>query len=288
MARQKTALVTGASSGIGYQLAIELAHAGYKTFACARRLDRLKPLEQHDVQVFTMDVTDQVSVAHAAQLVYKETDGYLDVLFNNAGVPCGAALLDATDEQIDRVFGTNVHGVMRVTREFAKLVINAKGTVAITGSVAGKLPVPFLGVYAMSKAAIYSYAQVLRLELAPFGVAVKIIVSGSVKSDIAASEPVAEHSLYRVDGYDDFAEAREKSFADQSQQMDTDVYAKKVVADVLGRSTQLEHYRGQGALAVWWLTSFFPHWVVEHVAKLQFVLGKMWASIAAKYAETKL
>ncbi|KAM9931345.1 hypothetical protein OXX80_009000, partial [Metschnikowia pulcherrima] len=88
MARQKVALVTGASSGIGFATAIEFAKRGYKTYACARRLEPMLPLKENGVIIVTCDVTSTESVDSLRDQISSENDGFLDVLFNNAGQSC--------------------------------------------------------------------------------------------------------------------------------------------------------------------------------------------------------
>lgn len=285
--RQKTALVTGASSGIGYALALELAARGYKVYAGARRLAKLQPLAAKGIVPIQMDVTSTESVDAAAALVYKETDGLLDILFNNAGIGCNTSLIDASDAQIAATLGTNVHGVLRVTRAFAPQVINAKGSVAITGLISGRLTLPFLGVYGMSKAAIAHYAATLKLELAPFGVHVVNFVAGLVATEIEDPTPLREGSLYDVDGMAEFAAARAKIFGDPALKITPEEYARKAVSDVEARGLLLEKYRGKSSLQGWYMSTFLPRFVLEHIVIRLFNLKKLWATVGKTYATKK-
>ena len=95
---KKSAFVTGASSGIGYSTAIELARRGYRVFAGARRLEAMEPLKSHGITVLKLDVTSMESIIAAKDLIEKETKGCLDILFNNAGVPCRGPAFDLEEE----------------------------------------------------------------------------------------------------------------------------------------------------------------------------------------------
>ena len=199
MTRQKTALVTGASSGIGHATVIELANRGYKVFAAARRLEPMKDLEsEHGAVILKVDVLSPESVLEAKKILSKETDGYLDILFNNAGQSCTYPAIDCKDEWFKQCYEVNVFGQMRVTRELAPLVINAKGVIAFTGSVAALIPLPFNSIYSSSKAAIHLYASILNLEMKPFGVEVINIVTGSVKTSFGDDGSLPENSYYNI------------------------------------------------------------------------------------------
>ena len=163
--RQKVALVTGASSGIGLATAIELAKRGYKVFACARRLEPMADLrDKHGVIIFKMDVSDLDSVKNAKKFIEDKTGGkYLDILFNNAGQSCTFPAIDVRDEDFKQCFEVNVFGPMRTVRELAPLVINAKGVIAFTGSVSGVIPFPLSCTYSATEAAIHQYAATLSL-----------------------------------------------------------------------------------------------------------------------------
>lgn len=288
MTRQKTALVTGASSGIGYATAVEFAKRGYKTFACARRVEPMESLKEHGIIVFLCDVTSLRSVRDAVSLVKTNTDGYLDVLFNNAGQSCTLPAIDVTDEMFETTFNVNVFGPVRLTREFIPLLINAKGTVGFTGSVSGLVPFPFSSIYSATKAAIHQYAATLRLELKPFGVKVINFVTGGVKTNIEDKRDLPEDSLYAVPGMET-AFLERKQMAVRNKPIPAEVYAYKVVNDFerasLGGSLNL--YRGRMALFLGYLMWWCPRFVVEWGLVKKFRLVNVFLQISAKYSKKK-
>lgn len=289
MTRQKTALVTGASSGIGYATALEFSKRGYKTFACARRLEPMEPLKQHGITVFLCDVTSLKSVQEAVSLVKANTDGYLDVLFNNAGQSCTLPATDVTDEAFERCFQVNVFGPVRMTREFAPLLINAKGTVGFTGSVSGMVPFPFSSIYSATKAAIHLYAATLRLELKPFGVKVINFVTGGVKTNIADTRDLPDTSLYCVPGIEQ-AMIERKQMAARNMPILAEAYAYKVVNDFekVGIEGKLNVYRGRLALFLGYLLWWCPRFIVERGLVRKFKLTEVFAQISARYSKQKI
>lgn len=289
MPRQKTALVTGASSGIGYATALEFAKRGYKTFACARRLEPMEPLKEHGIIVFQCDVSSLESVRKAFTLVQSNTDGYLDILFNNAGQSCSLPATDVTDEAFEACFLVNVFGPVRLTREFAPLLINAKGTVGFTGSVSGLVPFPFSSIYSASKAAIHQYAATLRVEMKPFGVKVINFVTGGVKSNIADTRNLPEGSLYSVPGIEE-AMVERKQMAARNKPILAESYAYKVVNDFerIGIEGSLNVYRGRLALFLGYLLWWCPRFIVERGLVRKFKLVEVFAQITAKYSKQKL
>src|SRR5688572_26145151 len=114
----KRAVVTGASSGIGYATAVELMREGWAVLAVGRRADRLAVLESHaggPISTLALDVTDEDAPARIMAFAQERLGG-LDLLVNNAGTSCISPLIDTSDEQLDEVLDTNVRAVMRLTR----------------------------------------------------------------------------------------------------------------------------------------------------------------------------
>lgn len=289
MTRQKTALVTGASSGIGYATALEFAKRGYKTFACARRLGPMEPLKEHGITIFQCDVSLLESVLAARKFIAEQTDGYLDFLFNNAGQSCTFPALDVTDEAFETCFQVNVFGPIRMTREFAPLLINAKGTVGFTGSVSGLVPFPFSCIYSSTKAAIHQYAATLRVEMKPFGVKVINIVTGGVKTNIADTRDLPEGSLFAVPGIDE-AMIERKQMAARNNPMPAEKYASKVVSDFenLRIEGSLNFYRGHMASLLGHLMSWCPRFIVERILVRKFRLTNVFAKVSEKYSKQKI
>ena len=187
----RTALVTGASSGIGAATARRLAQDGWQVVAAARRRDRLDELAQSapGITVCELDVTDPESVAGLAQAV-----PHCDLLVANAGGALDAAPL-ATAEVDDwsRMYDLNVLGVVRcVQAMLPALQASAAGQVIMTGSTAGRWTYEGGGGYVAAKHALAALRQTLRMELVETGVRVSEVAPGMVHTD--------EFSLVRFDG----------------------------------------------------------------------------------------
>jgi NAD(P)-dependent dehydrogenase (short-subunit alcohol dehydrogenase family) len=183
-AEQKAVLVTGASTGIGRNLAERLASEGHFVFAGARKEEDLADLDSiENIKAVRLDVTSQEDIDAAVEVVRKQGLG-LWGLVNNAGVATAGPLAQTPDSDLDFVFDVNVAGVLRVTRAFAPMIIESGGRIATTGSISGTLSSPTFGVYSMSKHAIEAFTDSLAGEMAPQGVTVSVIEPGNYKSRI--------------------------------------------------------------------------------------------------------
>lgn len=230
----KTVLITGCSEGgIGDALAREFRARGLTVFATARSVSKMSALEPLGIHTVALDVTSETSIAAAVAAVRAATGGHLDILVNNAGVNHVQPFLDTSLADFRRVFDTNVFGVMAVTQAFAPLLIAARGLVATVGSVNTVLNPPYQTAYNASKAAVTSLGHTLRVELAPFGVRVVTVTTGSVRSKLFdnADEAcrVPPDSLY----YPLKERIEKRDFLGNARWMDARDYARQVVGDLL-------------------------------------------------------
>ncbi len=177
----QTVFITGCSSGIGRATAKLFQRNGWKVVATMRDPGQEKELVKlDDTLVLPLDVNDQASVNTAVQAALAHF-GKIDVLVNNAGYALMGAFENATEEQIQRQFDTNVFGLMRVTRAFLPHFRQRKaGLIINVASMAGRLPIPFMSVYNGSKWAVQGFSECLTYELAPFNIQVKIVEPGAV------------------------------------------------------------------------------------------------------------
>ena len=181
---QKAVLITGASTGIGRNMAETLAKEGFFVYAGARKdkdLAELSALE--NIMGVRLDVTKQDDIDAAVALIEAEGRG-LWGLINNAGVAVFGPLSQTPDEDFHFVFNVNVAGVIRVTRAFAPMIVEQQGRIITTGSIAGILSNATTGVYSMSKHAVEAFTDSLAREFAETGVHVSIIEPGSYQSHI--------------------------------------------------------------------------------------------------------
>ncbi len=185
--KQKAVLVTGASTGIGRNIAERLASEGYFVYAGARKEKDLQELDAiENIQSIRLDVTIQEEIDAAVETVTKAGRGLYGVV-NNAGVAVVGPMIEVEEDDLDFQFDVNVYGPYRITKAFSPLIIAEQGRITTIGSIAGILSSPFVGPYTMSKHAIEAYTDSLAGEMAKFGVKVSVIEPGNYRSAISVS-----------------------------------------------------------------------------------------------------
>jgi short-subunit dehydrogenase len=176
----KTAVVTGASSGIGRETAKRLVGKGFKVIAAARRLDRMEELKSQFGNIVPMQV--DLSRAEEVERFCGELSRLpepVSILINNAGYSIRGALEDVSPDAVRRVFQVNVFSLIRVTQACLPGMRKArKGRVINLSSMAGKFAFPMSGVYAATKYAVEAVSDALRIEVRPFGIRVVAVRPG--------------------------------------------------------------------------------------------------------------
>jgi short chain dehydrogenase len=197
----RTALVTGASSGIGEETARRLQGLGYTVYGAARRTDRLEKLAAEGVRPLAMDVTDDASMTAGIARIIEET-GRIDVLVNNAGYGSYGAIEDVPIDEARRQFEVNLFGLGRLVQLVTPHMRGQKsGTIINISSMGGRLTTPLGGWYHATKYAVEALSDALRMELKPFGIDVVLVEPGGIRTEwagIAADhlEETAEGSAY--------------------------------------------------------------------------------------------
>ena len=210
--KEKVALVTGASSGLGARFARVLAANGALTVLAARRVERLKDLRAEieaaggAAHVVALDVTDHDSIREAVDRTEREV-GPVDILVNNSGVSTTQRLVDVTPVDFDYVLGTNLKGAFFVANEVARrMIVRAKGQADFRGrivniaSVAGLQVLPQIGVYCISKAAVIQMTRAQALEWGRYGINVNALCPGYIRTEIndAHWDTEAGHKLMQM------------------------------------------------------------------------------------------
>ncbi len=179
----KTALVTGASSGIGEATALQLAELGYTVYAGARRIDRMSDLADRGIRTKSVDVTDDGSMVALVEMIIADT-GRIDALINNAGYGMYGALEDVPIEEARRQFEVNVFGLARLTQlVLPHMRAQRDGYIVNISSMGGKIWEPLGSWYHASKFAVEGLSDSLRVEVAEFGIKVVIIEPGTIRSE---------------------------------------------------------------------------------------------------------
>ena len=189
--QSKTALVTGASSGIGEATAQRLVMAGYKVYGTSRRAAKAS---QRSFELLPLDVTSDESVAATVGEVLR-AEGRIDLLVNNAGI-APAAAEESSIEQARSIFETNFFGIVRMTRAVVPHMRRQRaGRVINIGSVLGFLPMPYAALYAATKHAVEGYSESLDHELRTWGVRVSVIEPAYTKTGFDANFLEADSKL---------------------------------------------------------------------------------------------
>jgi NAD(P)-dependent dehydrogenase (short-subunit alcohol dehydrogenase family) len=197
---EKIAVVTGASSGIGFETALTLAREGYYTYATMRdttKSDKIKEICQKDdlkISVLELDVDDENSIKTAIKKILDEKQR-IDVLVNNAGWGLWGCVEDVSIDEFKKQFETNFFSVIRLVQEVGpSMRTQGSGKIINISSVAGRIGFPASPAYISSKFALEGLSESLRLEMAPFGVDVIIIEPGVIKTNFLNPVKLAKKS----------------------------------------------------------------------------------------------
>ena len=186
-ADQKAILITGASTGIGRNMAQTMAAEGFFVYAGARKQTDIEALSaMNNIMGIRLDVTIQEEIDAAVELITAEDRGLFG-LVNNAGVAVVGPLIETDEEDMQFQMDVNLFGPYRVTKAFAPLIIASKGRITTTGSISGILSGPLLGAYSMSKHGVEAFTDALAGEMQKFDVHVSVIEPGNYVSAIVGT-----------------------------------------------------------------------------------------------------
>lgn len=198
---KQVAIITGCSSGIGYETSILLAKNGFKTYATMRNTDKgnkLKEIaekENVNLKIIKLDVTDDHSIKNAINEIVQETNR-IDVLVNNAGNNIAGAVEDLSIEEFKEQFETNFFGLIRVTKEVLPIMRKQRmGIIVNVSSIVGKMAIPLNSAYVSSKFAVEGFSESIRYELEDFGIKVILIEPGVIKSNFYENTKMSKNSL---------------------------------------------------------------------------------------------
>ncbi len=224
----KVYFITGVSSGIGREVAIQLVAAGNKVFGCARREDRLESLSSEvsdmsgEFSYSVCDVTHKDEIVSAVRKA-KDFFGRIDILYANSGFGVAGGFEKLKTDDFKRQFDTNVYGVLDTIYAGLDEVIKNKGSIVLMGSVNSHIAEPKKTPYCMSKFAIKALADGLYWEMKPLGVAVTLISPGIVESEI---RQVDKEGIYR---------AEQKDPAPKKLILDTKTAARQIIRAIEDR-----------------------------------------------------
>jgi len=194
---EKVALVTGSSSGIGFETALALARENYFTYASMRntskagKIQEIAKKENLNLQVIELDIDKEDSIKSAVKKI-QEQKGSIDVLVNNAGYGLFGCIEDITMDELKAQFQTNFFGVVSLIQEIAPIMRKqGSGIIVNVSSVAGRIGFPGTPAYISSKFALEGLSECMRYELSPFGIKTIIIEPGVIQTNFFSSMKVA-------------------------------------------------------------------------------------------------
>ncbi|NCU33701.1 MAG: SDR family oxidoreductase, partial [Candidatus Moranbacteria bacterium] len=205
--KQKTIFITGSSSGIGRATVELFSKNGWNVAATMRSPEKESKLTKlPDVKLYKLDVLDITSINEAVSNVINDF-GRIDVLVNNAGYGAIGPFEAATYDQIRHQFNTNVLGLFDVTREIIPhFRENQSGIIINISSVGGRLTFPLFSLYHGTKWAVEGFSESLHYELRPFGIKIKLIEPGAIKTDFYGRSQV----IFNKEGLHDYDRYTEK------------------------------------------------------------------------------
>jgi NAD(P)-dependent dehydrogenase (short-subunit alcohol dehydrogenase family) len=198
--KDNVAVVTGSSTGIGYETSLILARNGFLTYATMRNLNKGENMksvvtkENLPIQIKQLDVTDDESVTNAIQTISSEA-GQIDVLVNNAGYGLNGAFEDLAMDEIKAQYETNVFGLIRTTQAVLPIMRGQKsGTIVNISSGAGRFGFPSGSAYVSTKFAVEGLSESMSYELELFGIRVVIVEPGVIRTNFNEGLVVAKKS----------------------------------------------------------------------------------------------
>ncbi|WP_194853187.1 SDR family oxidoreductase [Nocardia sp. SYP-A9097] len=273
----RAVLITGATGGIGKAAAIALADKGFHIYAGVRTAT--PELDVNGITQIRIDVTDTDSIAAAVAAVTKRQDGAgLYALINNAGVLVQGPVELVPPAELRRQFQVNVAGPVQMIQAFLPLLREGGGRIINISAASARVSPPFLGPIGASKAALESFSDSLRVELAPWGIPVSVIQPGAMRTEIfaksgaAAQESLAQTDPRRVALYERQFVALDKAMAGQ-RFAPVDVVVGVIRAAVVARSPKAYYTAGSDARQAVWLSRLSPRLRDRLVARVLGVSG---------------
>lgn len=244
----QVALITGCSSGIGYETALMLGRNGFRTFATMRNTKKSDSLQEIirkeglDVSIQQLDVNDNASIENTINNIKNEANR-IDVLINNAGFGLVGFFEDLTLDEIRDQFETNFFGILNITRKIIPIMrLQKSGTIINISSGAGQVGFPGISAYVSTKFAIEGFSESLTYELLPYGIKVVIIEPGVIKTNFFRNCKLSEHSVKKNSTYSSSLDKFQKNIEIMQEHATSPTDVAKVIIQVLGNSEPKQRY----------------------------------------------
>ncbi len=244
----QVALITGCSSGIGYETALMLARNGYQTIATMRNVKKsnslLKTSEEENLplKVLELDVNDVMSIERAICQVEKEAKR-IDILINNAGYGLVGFFEELSLDEIRNQFETNFFGVLNITKKVIPIMRSQKsGTIINISSGAGQVGFPGISAYVSTKFAVEGFSESLTYELSPFGIKVIIIEPGVIKTNFFNNCTISEQPAKNGSPYSQSLDKLQKDIDMMQEHATSPAEVAKMILQVLKTDEPKQRY----------------------------------------------
>jgi NAD(P)-dependent dehydrogenase (short-subunit alcohol dehydrogenase family) len=248
MSESRVAVVTGSSSGIGFEISLILARHGFKTYATMRDLQKSSTLrsiadkEKIYLKCVQLDVTNDISVKQAIETIVNEANK-IDILVNNAGYGLSGAFEDLLINEIKLQFDTNYFGLIRATQAVLPIMRNqSAGIIVNISSGLGRFGIATSSAYASSKFAIEGLTESISYELEPFGIRTILVEPGIIKTNFIKAAVLAEKSKDPNSPYFQFMNNMENGMKKLIENGECPEYVAKVVLDAINDSNPKLRY----------------------------------------------
>lgn len=256
---KKIAIVTGASSGIGEEIAKTLQQSGWEVYAGARRMERMEALRKLGVITIPLDLNDEISIKTFVNIILK-SENQIDLLINNAGYGSyGPVELVPISEGLQQ-FQVNLFGLARLTQLILpKMRENRKGTIVNVSSIGGSFGEPHGAWYHATKFALEGFSDSLRMELKQFNINVVIVKPGAILTEWSSIARKNLVGIARGSAY----EVMVNKHADMLQKYDGNGSKPSIIAELILKISSLKNPKtryaiGSGAKVMLILRSLLP------------------------------
>ena len=248
MNEKRVAIVTGSSSGIGFEICLMLARNGLTTYATMRDLHKSSMLtsiadkEKIPLRCVQLDVTDDMSVKQAIETIVNESHN-IDILINNAGYGLSGALEDLLIDEIKLQFDTNFFGLIRATQAVLPIMRNhGSGIIVNISSGLGRFGIATSSAYASSKFAVEGLTESMSYELEPFGIKTILVEPGIIKTNFIKAAVLAQKSKDPNSPYFQFMNNMDEGMKKLIENSESPEYVAKVVLDAINDSNPKLRY----------------------------------------------
>jgi NAD(P)-dependent dehydrogenase (short-subunit alcohol dehydrogenase family) len=262
MAREEVAVVTGSSTGIGFETALALAKNGYYTYATMRKIDNgvldIAKNENLPLQVIQLDVDNDKSVLNAINTI-KGQRGRIDIVINNAGYALAGPFEETSMEEVDAQLETNFFGTVRVMQAVIPIMREKRrGKIVNVTSMGGRIAIPLDSIYHASKFALEGLSESVQYEVEPFGIKIILIEPGAVGSNFWKNLKMVSKTSSNNDNnnnsdspYRQLANSMSESFKQMQQNMlHPSEVAKVILQAVTSENPDFRYVVGKDATAI--------------------------------------